>query len=266
MKKMRSSIRTIALRPLLSMAVVLLVAPLSAHAVAIGGVDAQSQYLGFTPVVADSGVFTFEDTLNGTNPAPEPGTVTTADGAGLAGLIGGAIDLEIMLDTGSFNPATDNILNATFIGTGAGPEIIIWDSPARNTVLLALDVDFVNVTQILPSYPPFIPCCGSFTIGQPELSTYGVESQLAVTGGTYAAAVGGIGTGATLQIFISDPVPTFDSTVTTTYLNDDFTVGFNVNPSSEVTWELNFVPEPGTALLAAVGLAGLAMAGRSRRT
>jgi hypothetical protein len=242
-----------------------LVLPTSAAAVSIGGVDAQSQYTGFNPVVGDSGVLTFEDTLNGTNPAPEPGTVTTADGAGLGGLVGGAIDLEIMLDTSGFNPATDNILDATFIGTGAGPEIIIWDSPARNTVLLALDVDFVNVTQILPATPPFIPCCGSFTIGQPETSTYGVQSQLSVTGGTFAAAAGGIGTGATLQIFISDPVPDFDSTVVSTYLNDSFTVGFNVNPSSEITWEINFVPEPGTALLGAVAFAGWIAVRRTRR-
>ncbi|MGH0035052.1 MAG: PEP-CTERM sorting domain-containing protein [Myxococcota bacterium] len=243
----------------------MLLAPSLAQAVAIGGVDAQSQYTGYTPVVGDSGVFTFEDTLNGTNPSPEPGTVTTADAPGLAGLIGGAIDLEIMLDTSGFNPAAGNLLDASFLGTGAAPEIIIWDSPARNTVLLALDVDFVNVTQILPAFPPFIPCCGSFTIGQPEVSSYGVQSQLQVVGGTFAAAAGGIGTGATLQIFISDPVPTLDNTNVNSFLNDDFTVGFNVNPSSEVTWEINFVPEPGTTLLACSGLAGLAMAGRSRR-
>ncbi len=72
--------------------------PGQARAVAIGGTDAQSQYTGFAPLLSDSGIFTFDDTLNGANPAPEPGTVTTADGAGLAGLVGGVIDLELMLD------------------------------------------------------------------------------------------------------------------------------------------------------------------------
>lgn len=236
-----------------------------AHAIAIGGVDAQSQYSGYTPVDAESGVFTFEDSLNGSNPSPEPGTVTTADNPALAALVGAVIDLEIQLDTsGGFDPATDSILDATFVGTGAWPEIMIWEDETRTTLLLALDVDFVNVTQILPSFPPFIPCCGSFTLGQPELSTLGVQSRLVVAGGSFAGAVGGVGTEAVLQIFISDPVPSFGTADVTNFLNDDFTVGFNVNPSSEVTWEIEFVPEPSVALLLGAGLVALgAMRGRT---
>lgn len=232
-----------------------------AHAVSIGGTDAQSQYTGFSPVLPDSGIFTFDDTLNGSNPAPEPGTVTTADGAGLAGLIGGVIDLELMLDTSSFNPAAGGILDATFIGTGPAPEIVIWDA-TQTTVLLALDVVFVNATQALPD--TFAPPRGSLQLGNVQTSTFGVESELNVVGGTFAGAVGGIGTGATLQIFIADPLPSGivfgDLLPTGDFWNDGFTVGFDTNPSSSINWEINFVetvPEPGAALLIGLGLLAL---------
>jgi len=138
--------KTITRIGLLGAGAFLLVVAGAATAVSIGGTDAQSQY------TAVDGVFTFDDTLNGLNPSPEPGTVTTADNPALAGLVGGLIDLELLLDTtGGFNPAAGFITDASFVGTGPGSEIVIWDSTG-STILLALDVSFVLLFVLLAGY------------------------------------------------------------------------------------------------------------------
>ncbi len=235
-----------------------------ALAASIGGTDAQSQYTGFNPVVSDSGIFTFDDTLNGLNPSAEPGTVTTADGPGLAGMIGGVIDLELMLDTSGYDPATGAPLDATFIGTGPGAEIFIWEDVTRTTMLLALDVSFVNVSQALPL--EFAPPRGALTLGNVQLNTLGIESQLEVLTGSFANAVGGVGTLATLQILIDDPLPNgfaLADLLGGGFWNESLTVGFNTNPTSSITWEINFdVPEPGTTTFLISSLLGLACARR----
>jgi hypothetical protein len=252
MTKMRS--RTIQRITLLGAGAFLLVVAGAATAVSIGGTDSQSQY------TAIDGIFTFDDTLNGSNPSPEPGTVTTADNPALAALVGGLIDLELLLDTSGFNPAAGFITDASFIGTGAAPEILIWDSTG-STVLLALDVSFVNVTNALPS--EFAPPAGTIVVGNPTISSVGTDSLITVVGGTFANAIGGIGTQGVLHLNISDPVPSFDIADLSNYLASDFTVGFNANPTSEIVWEIEFVPEPGTALL--LGSALAALGGWSRR-
>ena len=244
-------------------------APGRAWASSIGGTDAQAQYTGFSPLLPDSGIFTFNDTLNGTNPAPEPGTVTTADDPGLTGLVGGAIDLEIELDTSAYDPATGALLAASFIGTGPGSEVLIWDSPAKTSLLLALDVSFIDVVQAFPL--EFAPPRGTVTLGNVQLSTFGIDSQLTVTGGSFAAAAGGVGTGATLQILVADPLPdgvALADLLSGGFWNKTLTVGFNTNPTSAVTWEINFlaVPEPGLAALLGVGLLALGGVGRSGRS
>jgi len=226
-----------------------------AHAVSIGGVDAQSQY------TSSDGIFTFDDTLNGTNPAAESGKVTTADNPALAALVGGWIDLEIMLDTSSFNPAAGLVTDASFIGTGLASEIVIWDV-TKTTVLLSLQVSFVDVTTASPS--EFAPPAGTIVLGDPAIGSVGTHSLLTVSGGTHAGVVGGTGTQAVLHINISDPVPSFDLADLFNYFDSDFTVGFDANPTSEIVWEIEFVvPEPGTALLLGMGFVVLGARRRS---
>jgi len=227
----------------------LLLAAGAAQAVSLSGNDAQSQY------TASNGVFTFADAPTGGNPNAERGTVTEVDNPALADLLWGRIDLEIMLDTSDFDPANGLIIDASFIGTGPAPEVIIWDAD-ENTVLLALDVSFVNVTTASPSM--IAPPGGIIIVGDPAPSSVGIDSLLTVSGGSYADAAGGIGMQAVLHINISDPVPTFDVADLYNYLDSDFTVGFNTGPTSEIVWEIEFIPEPGTALLLGMGLVMLA--------
>lgn len=234
----------------------------AALGIELSGVDLQSQYTGFNPVVTDSGVFTFHDTVNGTNPSPEPGTVTTESHP--LGLVGGRIDLEIMLDTSSFDPATGNLLGAPFIGTGVPNEIMIWDS-TQTTVLLAFGVDFIDVTGVTPQFPPYLPD-SIITLGENVLSGLGVSSRLVVQGGTKAADVGGIGTEAVLQLTISNPDPQVTTTNLNGYLDDSFVVGIPGDPPTYgVNWEITIVPEPSTALLLGGSLLAWTALARRRR-
>lgn len=219
----------------------------SAAPVAIGGVDARSDYT----YAAGVGIYTFDDTATG-----EPGTVTTE--SGIAGLIGGRITLEIMLDTTSFNPATDGVLNASFVGTGPGSEIMIWDS-ALATVLLSLDVGYIEVTQRAFSSGSRI------SIGNNVASDLGVTSYLTVTGGTRAGDVGGIGTPAVIKLLLNRPIPALTTGNEAGYFSlSPITVGNGYAPLSASNWDLLVIPEPATALLLGLAMAALAH-GRRRR-
>jgi hypothetical protein len=225
-----------------------LAAPAGAAPVAIGGVDARSQYT----YSAGVGIYTFDDTATSL-----PGTVTTE--SGIAGLIGGRITLEIKLDTASFNPATDGVLNARFIGTGPGSEIMIWDA-ALLTVLLSLDVDYIEVTQ------KAFGGGSSILVGLNLVEDLGVSSYLTVTGGTLAGDVGGIGTPAVIKLLLNRPQPALTTGNQAAYFSQSLiTVGNGYAPTSASNWDLLIIPEPGTALLIGLGLVALAHGRRGTR-
>jgi hypothetical protein len=229
--------------------------------VRFAGVDVQSQYTGFTPVVGASGIFTFNDTLNGTNPSPEPGVVTTEEAGGL-GLLNGRISLEMDLDTSSYNPATGTVPNARFIGTGPMPEVLIWNA-AQTTVLLAFDIVFVDANTV-----------SSFAIAMGDSEDLGasVNSRLKLVGGSlYGAALAATGGHrlSTLQIIVNRPVPapTMVASGSPGYLNNSFAAGIGApsSPPPGVNWAISIIPEPATGLLVTLSLVGLSAYSRGRR-
>jgi len=221
--------------------------PAAAAPIALGGVDARSEYT--YNAGTDVGVYTFADTLTG-----EAGTVTTAD---LGGFIGGRITLELLLDTTGFDPTTDNMLDAQFIGTG-GNEIVIWDA-TQTTTLLSFDVDFVDTVQF------GIANGSSITIGENTVGGVDVTSRLTVTGGTRAGDVGGIGSPAALKLTLNRPQPAVTLANFQGYWGTSLiTVGNGYAPLSASNWDLLIIPEPGTLLLVGLGVAALAGVRRSR--
>ncbi|MCG8588431.1 MAG: hypothetical protein MJE66_04000 [Proteobacteria bacterium] len=240
----------------------LLALPAAGATIRFGGVDAQSQYTGFSgpPGPDTPGVFTFNDTVNGANPGPEPGTVTTEEN--IAGLVGGRINLELFLDTSSYDPATDSLLDARFVGTGPTPEITIWDA-GQTTLLLSFDVQFVDVVSASP-FGGGALSLGDSPRGDPPQA---VNSSLLVSGGSLAGAVGGIGTEAVLQLILSRPNPALPIAgfpFFNGYLNDSLTVGITTNPLSAVNWDIAIVPEPDTGILVGASLVVLGLLRRER--
>lgn len=248
---------------LLAFAAFVAVAPATASAISFSGLDAQSQYTGFAspPGIETPGLFTFDDTMNGTNPNAEPGVVTGSNG--VAGVLGGVIDLQLLLDTSGFDPATDNLQGATFGGTGGG-EVLVWDS-TKTTVLLAFDVSFVQVASVSGTN-------NLFQMGDPEGSATSGFSLLTVSGGSLAGSVGGAGMPALLHLIVNDPDPplptTFPERFTAPgYLDESFNSGFAGagTANAGVNWAITIVPEPGTAGLVALGLLALGLRGRRQR-
>jgi hypothetical protein len=115
----------------------------SAVPIHIGGIDAETQY-NRPGAPASAGILTFDDADNGYD-ASQPGRVTTSD---IAALIGADANLEVALDTSAFDPVTDSVSDAQFIGTGAMPEITLMSG---STVLLAFQVHLLDVQQALHS-------------------------------------------------------------------------------------------------------------------
>lgn len=227
----------------------------------IGGVDSETAYNGFDGVPAgQNGILTFDDAFNGFND-PEQGQVTTS--AQVPALIGGKVYFEALLDTSAFVPATGDVRDAVFIGTGAGPEITILSPIDNTTVLLAFDIDFIEVTQGIPS-GGLGGATGTIILGNPQESEYGITSQLQVAGGTLNALVGGVGTPAVMEMLMSALAPTMTKALRNAgYLNTDFTNGVG-GSLEDTTWNITIIPEPSSAVLVGVALVGLVAIARRR--
>jgi hypothetical protein len=251
----------------------LIAAPAAALEIHIGGIDANSQYTGFKtaespPSPGAAGVLTFDDQFNQMN-TPELGSVTSYDlpalnliqGANLA-----AVDFEAILGPISqqgvnFNPATDNVKQAIFLGT-MGPDFTIYDPLNSAVVALAFELNFIEVTGATKALAGVDPD-GSILLGDPTATA--TTSKLVLVGGTLNNLVGGIGTPARLEILMGTLTPPilvrgdFSG-----YLNVNFLSGVGDPPVATTVWNLTIIPEPSTAVLLGFSLLGILAAARRR--
>jgi hypothetical protein len=244
----------------------LIAAPATAAFIQIGGIDAESQYTGAGSGSPDAGIFTFFDSFNSTND-PEFGVVDSENLAGFD-LIGGRVGFEAILSaTGNngltFNPATDNVRRARFVGTG-GSEFWILDPNDNTTPLLVFDLNYIDVTTAALAAPPADPD-GLIVLG--DLTPTATTSLLTVSGGTLNAVVGGFGTPAVLSITMSTIAPPLLVKADLRgYLNTNFWSGTTAPPVGTTNWNLTIIPEPSTAVLLGFALLGvLATARRGAR-
>jgi hypothetical protein len=248
--------------PLAALVAWLFAAPTAEAAViSMGGIDIESQYTGAGTASTDAGILTFDDALNGMNDA-EFGLVSTSD---IAALVGKSVDFEVILSANQpngdpFDPASDNIRNARFLGTGSYGFRIFDD--LTSTTLLAFNVVHIDVTNATWAVAGIDPD-GTITLGDPtETAT---SSLLVVSGGTLNTLAGGIGTEARLQVqFVTLTPALLVKGDLSGYLNDDFTSGFGASPVSTSTWDLTIIPEPSTAALLGFSLLGLVAIARRR--
>jgi hypothetical protein len=226
----------------------------SAVPIHIGGTDAETQY-NRPGAPASAGILTFDDADNGYD-ASQPGRVTTSD---IAALIGADANLEVALDTSAFDPVTDSVSDAQFIGTGAMPEITLMSG---STVLLAFQVHLLDVQQALHSGSVLGRPDGKIALGNPQLDQFGIASNLTVAGGTLNLLVGGVGTRAVMELLMSSLSPKMTLALRDAgYLNLNFTNGVGTSQESS-TWNITIVPEPSTAVLLGFALLGVVAAAR----
>jgi hypothetical protein len=249
-------------------AVLLIAVPAAALEIHIGGVDANSQYTGFVGAPTGAGIFTFDDQFNQMN-TPELGRVTSYDLPAL-NLIQGPnqakVNFEAILGPVSqqglnFNPATDNVKQAIFLGT-SGTDFYILDPIDNTTVLLAFELNFIEVTGATKAVAGVDPD-GSILLGDPTVTA--TSSKLVLTGGTLANLVGGIGTQARLEILMGTLTPPILTRGNFSgYLNTDFLSGVGSAPVATTVWNLTIVPEPSTAALLGFSLLGILAVARRR--
>lgn len=210
----------------LSAALVLLPAVGSTVPIQIGGFDLVTNY------TASTGVISF-----GTS---APGEIDSADDPRVVSAIGGQAFFEVQLDlSGGYDPATGKSRDASFVGT-AGPDLILTDSGGGT--LLTFEINRIDVGA-------FSGFLDQVTLG--EASEASALSELILTGGSLATSIGTPGvTEARLSVELFDPSVNVKGKG---LWAGDFS-------NSNTQWNLLIItaPEPGTALLVATSLLGLA--------
>jgi hypothetical protein len=239
-------------------------APLEIH---IGGVDANSQYTGAGLPVTDAGIFTFDDQSNPMN-TPELGRVTSYDLPALnliQGLNHAKVNFQAILGPTSqlgtdFDPATGSVAQAIFLGT-PGPDLYFLDPIDGMTVLLAFDLDYIEVTQT--GWANAADPDGRIVLG--DSTAAATSSRLVVAGGSLNYLVGGIGTGARLEVtFATLTPPILVRGDRIGYLNTNFLSGYGAPPVATTVWNLTIIPEPSTAVLLGFALLGVVAAARRK--
>lgn len=228
--------------------------------VTLGGVDLLSSYTA--PSGPNPGILTFQDTPT------TPGLVD--DAGGITGLdVGDNVWFEAALSdfrcngTTPFNAATNDIKQACFISSGT-PAFRITEA---GTGILLLQLDLVKMKVGREVADNTIPTDTDGFINFGDFTAGSNQSVLTVTGGSLAAAVGGIGSEAHLNIRMDTILP---GLVTTSdpvgYFNSNFTAGNGI-ASAQVVWDLTIVPipEPGTGALVAFALVALSLGRRRPR-
>jgi hypothetical protein len=254
-------------------AALLIAAPAAALEIHIGGIDANSQYTGWNTLLSPpsppaAGILSFDDQFNNYN-TPELGRVTSYDLPAL-NLIQGPNQAKVTFEAElgplsqgglNFNPALNNVKQAIFLGT-EGADFTILDPIDNMTVLLAFELDFIEVTGATRARAGVDPD-GSILFGDPTATA--TSSKLVLSGGTLANLVGGIGTQARLELLMGTLTPPILAKADFTgYLNTNFLSGVGSAPVATTVWNLTIIPEPSTAALLGFSLLGILAAARRR--
>ncbi|MCA9509255.1 MAG: hypothetical protein R3E88_06750 [Myxococcota bacterium] len=163
-------------------------------------------------------------------------------------LFQGKLNWTLQLDTVE-SPVT---IGTRFVGGNASSADVWITDVTGTTVLLALEVNEIFVSNIVPGF------AGSFATSlnlggiDPDVSSG--QSSVTITGGTLAGDFGGIGTDGLMFVLMDTPTKNFFPGAV-----------FNSSFSAQSNTQFHFlpVPEPGAGLL--IGSALLALAVRERR-